>query len=104
MIITVALHPDRQYGATLFAPALIDDAVPAAVTFVGGTPAVFVHPARDVFVILGRRVFATVEPARKARKADPVLYEIRLARYYGGMKATEKRLRADGYQEMGRAK
>lgn len=84
---------------SLLEPTAINDALALAVEFAGGAGAVYVHPDRDVFIVLGRAMFATVEPTSDDKRA---LYEIRLARYHdahaGSMGA---RLMLDGYEEMG---
>jgi hypothetical protein len=89
-----------------FAPATLNIAMAHAVDFVGGISGGFVHPSRPAFVVLGRRLFATVETTETDRADENTQFLIRLARYspagsHGAQKMS-KRLLGDGYKEMGR--
>ncbi len=78
--------------------APVDDAMDLAIGCLGAVRVVLAHPTVDVFVLLGHRLFATVEPVPRA---EPASYTVRLARYgEGGPRALERRLRQQRYVEV----
>lgn len=93
--VTIPYVPPKDDG--VIQPSDLDSAIDAASSFIGGVVAAFVHPEpRVAFVLVGRRLFATVE-----NRSDDSLFEIRLARYEGRAASFAKKLRAQGYEEMG---